>query len=48
LAQAMARFIDEPALQTSMGTQSRKMAEDKYDVNKVNAVMLTGMGMGVE
>jgi glycosyltransferase involved in cell wall biosynthesis len=46
LAQAMVRFIDEPALQTSMGARSRQMAEDKYDVYKVNAVMLAGMGLG--
>jgi glycosyltransferase involved in cell wall biosynthesis len=45
LAQAMARFIDEPALQTTMGARSRQMAEDKYDVHKVNAVMLAGMGL---
>ncbi len=45
LAQAMARFIGEPGLQTSMGARSRQMAEDKYDVHKVNAVMLAGMGL---
>jgi hypothetical protein len=25
---------------------ARQMAEDKYDVHKVNAVMLAGMGLG--
>lgn len=45
LAQAMARFIDEPTLQASMGRRSRQMAEEKYDVHKVNAVMLKGMGL---
>ncbi|CAN1487005.1 RfaG Glycosyltransferase [Burkholderiaceae bacterium] len=45
LSQAMRRFIDAPYLQTSMGARSRQMAEDKYDVNKVNAVMLAGMGL---
>jgi hypothetical protein len=45
LAQAMRRFIEEPDLQTSMGARSRQMAEDKYDVHKVNAVMLAGMGL---
>jgi glycosyltransferase involved in cell wall biosynthesis len=45
LTQAMARFIDEPALQTSMGRLSRKIAQEKYDVNKVNAVMFAGMGL---
>jgi glycosyltransferase involved in cell wall biosynthesis len=46
LAQAMRRFIEEPDLQTSMGARARQMAEDKYDVHKVNAVMLAGMGLG--
>lgn len=45
LAKAMRRFIEEPTLQTIMGTRSRQMAEDKYDVNKVNAVILAGMGL---
>lgn len=43
LAQAMRRFVEDPALQLSMGARSRKMAEDKYDVHKVNAMMLAGM-----
>lgn len=45
LAQAMRRFIEEPDLQTSMGVRACQMAEDKYDVHKVNAVMLAGMGL---
>lgn len=45
LAQAMQRFIDEPSLQQTMGARSRQMAEDRYDVHKVNAVMLAGMGV---
>ncbi len=45
LAEAMQRFIDEPSLQISMGVKSRQLAEDKYDVHKVNEVMLAGMGM---
>jgi glycosyltransferase involved in cell wall biosynthesis len=45
LAQAMRRFIDQPSLQSSMGKRSRQMAEDKYDVHKVNVVMLAGMGV---
>jgi len=44
LAQAMRRFIDEPDLQRRMGARSRQLAEDKYNVHKVNAVMLAGMG----
>jgi glycosyltransferase involved in cell wall biosynthesis len=45
LAQAMHLFIDKPALQTIMGARSRQIAEEKYDVHKVNAVMLAGMGV---
>ena len=45
LAQVMRRFIDEPDLQVNMGTRSRQLAEEKYDVHKVNAVMLAGMGV---
>jgi glycosyltransferase involved in cell wall biosynthesis len=45
LAQAMRRFIDEPLLQQRMGARSRQLAEDKYDVHKVNTVMLAGMGL---
>jgi hypothetical protein len=28
-----------------MGARSREIAESKYDVHKVNAVMLGGMGL---
>jgi glycosyltransferase involved in cell wall biosynthesis len=45
LVQAMRRFIDTPLLQQTMGARSRQIAEDKYDVHKVNAVMLAGMGL---
>ena len=45
LAQAMCRFIDEPGLSGAMGARSRRIAEDKYDVHKVNAVMLSEMGL---
>lgn len=44
LAQAMLRFIENPDLATRMGMRSRQIAEDKYDVRKVNAVMLSEMG----
>lgn len=45
LAQAMRRFVEQPALQARMGARSRQIAEDKYDVHKVNAVLLAGMGV---
>ena len=45
LAQAMLRFIEHPELITQMGQRSRAIAEEKYDVHKVNAQMLKGMGL---
>jgi glycosyltransferase involved in cell wall biosynthesis len=45
LVAAMLRFIEEPELAQRMGAQSRRMAEEKYDVHKVNAVMLREMGI---
>lgn len=45
LVEAMQRFIDEPDLAARMGERSRQVAEDKYDVHKVNAVMLREMGI---
>ena len=46
LAEAMARFITDPTLAARMGQRGRMLAEDKYDVHKVNAVMLKEMGLG--
>lgn len=45
LEQAMLRFVQDPALAERMGRSSREMAEDKYDVHKVNAAMLHEMGL---
>lgn len=45
LAAAMQRFLDQPDLAAQMGIQSREIAENKYDVRKVNAVMLREMGI---
>ncbi len=42
---ALQRFIDDPELAVRMGQRSRELAEEKYDVNKVNAVMLSEMGI---
>mgnify|MGYP006171085767 FL=1 len=42
----MARFITDPTLAARMGQRGRQLAEDKYDVHKVNAVMLKEMGLG--
>ncbi|MEP1897603.1 MAG: glycosyltransferase family 4 protein [Alloalcanivorax venustensis] len=45
LADAMCNFISEPNLIDSMGRRSREIAEEKYDVDKVNAAMLNGLGV---
>ncbi|KAA0911995.1 glycosyltransferase family 4 protein [Pusillimonas sp. ANT_WB101] len=43
LAAAMQRFIQDPAIIPVMGKQSRIIAEQKYDVNKVNQVIMQTM-----
>ncbi|WP_417315518.1 glycosyltransferase family 4 protein [Cycloclasticus pugetii] len=45
LANAMARFVESPELMGRMGQSSRQIAEDKYDVRKVNDFMLSEMGI---
>lgn len=40
---AMTKFIESPSLISTMGRNSRKIALDKYDVDKVNAYMLKEM-----
>lgn len=45
LAEAMERFITEPALIEQMGQASRRLAEEKYDVHKVNRVINEAMGL---
>lgn len=45
LLAAMRRFVEEPGLAGRMGVESRRLAEEKYDVNKVNAAMLSAMGL---
>lgn len=45
LVEAMLKFIDDPELGARMGQRSREIAEEKYDVHKVNAVMLREMGI---
>ena len=45
LVGAMESFIDNPDLAAAMGLRSRQIVEDKYDVHKVNAVMLREMGI---
>ena len=45
LAHAMERFLAEPALLERMGQRSRRLAEEKYDVHRVNEAMLRAMGL---
>lgn len=42
---AMQKFIEQPELINTMGKRSRQIAEEKYDVNKVNKHMLQEMGV---
>lgn len=45
LVTAMLRFVEQPELIARMGRRSRQIAEEKYDVDKVNEHMLTEMGV---
>lgn len=45
LYEAMVRFVEMPELAQSMGASSRKVAEEKYDVRKVNKMMLAYLGL---
>jgi glycosyltransferase involved in cell wall biosynthesis len=46
LAAAMLKFIDQPELIATMGQESRKLAEEKFDARRVNAVMIEAMNLG--
>ncbi len=45
LERAMERFILEPELAGRMGAESLQLAREKYDVHKVNEVILSAMGL---
>lgn len=45
LYQKMVQLAESPELVQQMGQASRKMAEDKFDVHKVNHAMLSAMGI---
>jgi glycosyltransferase involved in cell wall biosynthesis len=47
LAEAMEKFILHPSLVVSMGKISRRIAVEKYDVHKVNAVIMKTMGLSL-
>ena len=45
LEKAMLRFVESPGLIEAMGQRGRRVAEEKYDVRKVNEMMLREMGI---
>ena len=45
LADRMMRFLDQPGLIESMGRESRRLAEERFDVHKVNR-RLIGLMLG--
>lgn len=45
LASAMLKFINEPALALSMGRASRHLAEQQYDVHRINAQIMREVGL---
>jgi glycosyltransferase involved in cell wall biosynthesis len=45
LAVAMVRFIDSPELIASMGAASRKLAEEKFNIDHISKAMLGAMGI---
>lgn len=48
LAEAMERFIINPASIPSMGAASRRLAEEKFDVREVNRTILQSLGLHYE
>lgn len=46
LERAMERFILNPELIPEFGLTSRRIAEEKYDVQKVNKIIIEAMGLG--
>lgn len=45
LSESMIELIENPEQVAAMGARSRQMAEEKYDVHKVNKAMLKEMGL---
>lgn len=48
LAEAMLAFVEKREMVTSMGAESRRMAEERFDVNKINARILQIMALDGE
>ena len=45
LAKAMCKFVDNPDLIAEMGKQSRRLAEERFDVHKVNQRLMRLLGI---
>ena len=45
LVEAMEKFILNPSLVKTMGERSRQIAEERYDVDKVNGIILQELGL---
>jgi glycosyltransferase involved in cell wall biosynthesis len=45
LARAMLRFVEQPELIVTMGRESRRIAEAKYDVHRINHRLMAEMGL---
>jgi glycosyltransferase involved in cell wall biosynthesis len=45
LARSMLNFVERPDLIASMGAASRRLAERRFDVQKINALILATMGI---
>jgi len=45
LVKAIEKFLEDPSIADSMGKRSREIAKEKFDIHKVNAVILKAMGL---
>ncbi len=45
LAKAMLRFVETPALIETMGSESRRLAEERFDVCKINVRLMKILGV---
>jgi len=45
LAAAMMRFVEDPSLAGRMGRESRRLAEERFDAHRINAVILARIGV---
>ena len=45
LARAMIRLAGDPAERARMGTRGRAIAEERYDVHRVNEVLMDHLGL---